>query len=819
MSQQVTNIRDSEEVCSTMDSSLAIAGSAAATGVTTFSNEACEGVAIGTYKPSALTNMQSDLQDLKAYFERPRLIARGSVAFGTITNMLVDTVTLSSFQSYFPQWSNRLSGVFAIRFTLNYRLQVAATAFHQGLLALAFQYESNSSSLSQFCRANKTMACTNIPHARLDLSETTMIELSIPFLWHGEYYPVSGTNLSGTAIYGTMGLNSVLPPISVTGLVAPTYELYTYLTDIELYGADNNTSTTITLQSGGTAIQAKETTHLMSDSLSQVAKIGRFVAGKIPMMSSVAGTTAWAADIAAGVARYFGYSRPLLQDPVVRVNRVPYAGESNVDVPMAGFNVGLMQSNTLCPDPDFGATDVDEMAFDFIKAQYSQICTGSITTSNTHATVIYATPISPLVLWYRRPASAPYCQAIAPASSANLISQSGNSFLPSSLMALASNFRLWRGGIKFRFTFAKTKFHGGRYMVSYNPNTTLNSIPINYTTIEGPEAVGGLVQPYGYSMIMDLRDGNVFEFSVPYLAESPYVSYESSTGGLSMVCIDPLQASSSVSSTVQFLVEVCGEPDFEVADYAGPYYVPLPIGTIYLQSGGVATATKEPSQTTIGERLTSVKQVIQSPWWQNYSAAASSTNAITLAPWFINYTFAQLYAGIGLPMANTIAAQGASSPGGFWARFYVFARGGSDVHAYCTNSGSRMILQQRAQGYKTNEPIAKAYVSRPLVGCTPKVVSHGDAPIHARLPAYSTYVRTPVNAYDELGFTVTGAATNQNMPWRAHTDILTLVAPTATEFWLARAAADDAALAHYIGPPPMYIPNSTNNNFIDNGWA
>jgi len=275
-------------------------------------------------------------------------------------------------------------------------------------------------------------------------------------------------------------------------------------------------------------------------------------------------------------------------------------------------------------------------------------------------------------------------------------------------------------------------------MISYNPNSTLRTIPVNYTTIEGPEVAATLVQPYGYSKICDMKDGNVFEFDVPYVAEAPYLSYESSSGGLSVLCIDPLQASSSVTPTVPFIVEVCGLDDFEVADYAGPYYVPFPGGTIYTQSGGsasVSTAVKEPSSITIGERLMSVKQIIQIPWWGKYTSAAGTTTDTTIAPWFTNLSYANIQTGVALPMSNTISVAAASNAAGHWARCYVFARGGTDVHAYGLG-GTVLYIEQRPAGYRSATSRSKAYVSRPNVGCTPKAVTNVEHPLHVRLPAF-----------------------------------------------------------------------------------
>jgi hypothetical protein len=653
---QVHNIKESSEECSTLDASMKLVGDVSDQGVTAFDSEACEAVdALANYMPMALAMPQPDIQDLKSYFGRPRLVQRGTIPFGSTAFVYAagfenDNATL---KQYFPQWTQRLAGAYGIRFTLNFRLQVAATAFHQGVLAMSFQYGQFADGAMN--RIIKTFACTNVPHVRLDVSEQTMAELRIPFLAATEFLEVEPQTLNNptNVDYGGFSITPILPSVTITGLAVPTWDLYCYLTDIELFGVDVINPSSVVLQGGGDLIskEVKES-KVISGTLSNMAKISSFVSRGIPSLAAIAGPAAWALDTAAGVAKYFGYAKPMVQDPALKAYRTNYGNEYNVDMPQVGDVVGPFQGNTTVIDTSLGATDVDEMAIAFVASQWSQICRTQVATTNSHGLAIYSAPISPSALWFRAGSSTPFSNIAYPTSSTALAAQTGNCFMPSSLMYISSFFKYWRGSMKFRFTFAKTKLHGGRYMVTFNPSPYVQYERGNFgASVTGPEIVGGYQQPYGNSMIMDLKDSNIFEFTVPYVSAVPYCSFNSSTGGLTMVCIDPLQATGTVANTVSMLVEVCAGEDWELADYSGTYF-PIHIdGTVYTQSGGslVQKTIKPPHSNTMGDRIMSVKQMIQMPAPYDFNVGGGTTDQGYIAPWFSNPTYTRVNAISGLP--------------------------------------------------------------------------------------------------------------------------------------------------------------------------
>jgi hypothetical protein len=688
---------------------------------------------------------------------------------------------------------------------MHFRLQVAATAFHQGLMALAFQYGPD---VDVFDRGAQFFSVTNLPHVRLDLTETTMVELTIPFLFLNDFYPILTTGT--TDVFGRVSVTTILPIISVVGMNAPTYELYTFLSDVQLIGADSASSTTVALQSGGVATAESKQSHLFSRGLATAARITRFVGSGIPSLSGIAGPASWVLDGASGIAKYFGYSRPMIQDPSTMMYRADGMCEANVDMPAVGYVVGSFKGNALSITPAFAATDVDEMSFDFIKSQYSQICVGVVSTANSHGDAIYAAPVTLCVMWYRSPISRPFCNIAYPRDSAS-IAATGNSFFPSHVMNLASFFRFWRGGFVYRFTFAKTKFHGGRYMITYNPKTTINTSASTFANVEGPEVSASLVQPYGYSKIMDLKDGNVFEFYVPYSAEVPYVSFDSAIGSLTVVCIDPLTASASVTGSVPFLVEVKAADDFEFADYAGPMFVTQSAGTVYTQSGGdvvVKSVTKDTAPETIGEKMMSVKQIIQTPFWYGYSQGANSVGNVVVFPWYVNYSNRLIGTG-ALPNPTSIALSGTASPSNILAKAYVFAKGGTDIHMYPTSQNvSFSAFQAATLGRAEYVSNLKNYLLRPLVANLPRALTGLGQALHARFPAYQFTRRLLTSSLD-------GVASIWSSSYvfgleSCHYNFVTVrnVGSVSSDYLVARSAADDAALGCYMGPVPLYVPNA-----------
>lgn len=819
----VANARDSETVCDVV-SSLSINGGGETTGVTTFISEACEGVDVlgKHYSPSPGAIAQGEFQDLKEYFRRPRLVLGGSVSTGSRINTVMEQVDLVKlFTTYFPAGLTRLEGVEGVRFKIVFTLQVATTPYHQGVLCLNWQY--NGAQSGGRLRAYCSESSTALPHVRLDLSSQTMVQLAIPFLAQTEYIDLADT----AKIYGTLGLNNIIAIAAVASVAVPSYKIYVHLEELDLIGAAPRATTVVNLQSGKKLTPIAEenfnAAKPFSSGLSVASAALSWIAVRIPAISSLAGPAAFVTGAAAGIAKYFGYSKPQILEPMMRVVNLSTAGEQNVDQPSATTLVGPISENALKVGVGFSLSDVDEMSLAYVTGQFSQINYGLMQTSDAAGTVLYATNVSPSYFWFRAGSIAPYCNVDAPryANTATV-----NSFYPSSVFFASSVFRYWRGGFKFRFTFGKTKYHGGRVMVSFVPNavSSTGQPTDTYTTARGPEVVGVLAQPFGYSAIFDLRDSNVFEFEVPYVTNLPLTEFLRNTGSLTMTVIDPLQATTSVAAYTNFLVEVKAMSDYRLIMPTTPLYPPIDIfasSHVRKQSGKMlSTMNINTLEYTAGEDITSIKQLIMMPKAFNCGTVASNTrDTVSIPPWWF---------GQSLPdtvPAATVHPYWSMSWGGYFSQAYMYVRGGTDVHAYPTNAYAGGCAASLSYDSKTSNAtrVPLGSPTNPSDVNKARVLTNNNNPLHCRLPAYQALCRLPVDVLGSGSWVPIFGNASANPSLTAVTTVpLNVIKFTLASFstgnstaYVQVSAADDAMLTHYIGPPFLALVTSSASTYYD----
>lgn len=807
--------RDSVTVCDQVDS-LAINNGPETTGVTEFVQEACSQIdVLGAHHVPAPLSGQSQFQDLKAYFSRPRLVTNGNVtSVGRIAAINVTPGILLA--TLFPDGVKRLTGVYGIRFTLVFTLQVAATPFHQGLLALNWQYEVSSNTNEAYVRSINSETSTNLPHVRLDLSVDTMVQLKVPFLWHYEFLPVQDTTAG--VPYGLAALNVILPVPAVAGLALPTYKIFVHMDDMELLGADNQVATSIIPQ-GGKFVEKEVTGNKPSSVVAHVSDTVRFLARGIPAISSFTSPANWFLDGVAGSLKAFGYSKPLNLENIHRMQRRYDVGENNVDLPVGNQLLGPLSDNHL-PVSTFCNTDVDEMSLKYILSQYNQICIGGVTPSEVHGTVIYGTNVSPSFFWFRS-TSLPYGNWPAPLYS----TATTNAFIPSNLFYIGQMFRLWRGGFRFRVTFAKTKHHGGRMMISYNPtyNDFLTSSNTG-TPVSAPEISGGLVQPFGYTMICDLRDDNVFEFDVPYWCPAPYMAFDSHIGGLTITVMDPLQAPAVVNQGVGFLVEVKALPDFHFAVPRGPRYPPM-VGNpaIRKQSGKMVSILKESDcQDCIGEKIESVKQLIMIP----SRTATTGINPSTFATQVIPPWFAYRQPDTSVPFPNGFSRPFSMRYGSSIALMYTYATGSTDFGIVPVTPDTAPLLEV---GYTPSDEgigFAANNVQQKPANSILRQYARGDQGLFVRTPAYFKYKRVPVHYWvsGSNNFLIDGTRNNRfSSALHAQSRIVQPYVQitngaVASYFRMYLSAGDDARLGLFIGPPPLHLTQSGYSADIDSDY-
>lgn len=789
------------------------------TGMVEFANEACTRVdATGSTEYNVtLYSEQNDIQDLTKYFSRPTALADSILPLGVRSRFFVESFRMSELIAKWTNGASRLSGVHGIRATIVYTLQVSVTPFHQGHVVLSFQHGANHNSFTQFSRSRLPEACTNLPHVRLDVASDTMVQLRVPYLNQFEYSLVANDSVDELS-YGTVALNMITFCETVAALTAPTFQLLVHLEDVELFGATPQDQNSVTIQSGKKLAPVTEEfereSHPFSSAAMSLSKTVKWISKGIPAISSIGGPTSWFLAKAAGAIRSFGFAKPTIVSPPARHYRIDNVIEQNVDVASNALVVGPLASNMLRVSPVFAGTDVDEMSLKYVLSQWSQIHFFGIDTTTAARTLVYATPVTPSACWFRQNGSLPSFNNFAPVVSTPV----GNSFMPSSLFYFGSMFRYWRGTIKYRFTFAKSKMHGGRIMITYLPQRNDVSDANGYGSVRTtlPVATYGPAagpSPFGYTKMFSLRDNNVVEFEIPYVSPVPFTNFVNYPGTLAMYVVDPLQAPATCSQRITVLVEVCAGEDFELSNPNGVRYPAAVNGTtIVVQSGKLlGNGNDNLSEYTIGESITSLKQLIMIPKHTLITPVGGSL-AFDVPPWYYQPVPSGSVPG---PTAHLTES---FSYGGNIASCYAFVKGGTDFHSYTsgtqatgtsTGDGSALIAQNITSG---NINVANATPARGSDSSMPFYFSTEKA-VHYRLPAYQNVVRflshimndvfAPGTAWGAKGSPSIGGVPYSAFRPQSLYSTAIVSGETTADIFTSRAASDDAAAGLYHGPPPM----------------
>lgn len=648
-------------------------------------------------------------------------------------------------------------------------MQVIANPFQAGILRLCHSPYQIDAWANCFDRLTSLTAASQLPGVELDLAESTSCILKVPFIHPLNYFTV--VPQSTIEDMGKISVFAYTPAVLAVGASSPTVALWQWLEDFELIGA---APAEYTAQSGisarGKSTSSKEAEVVpanISNILSAGAKFTTWAGTKIPMLSAYAGPTSWFLRQTAHIAASYGWSKPLVVQPITKMVNTSNAYQNNSDGADPSFNLGLFSDNAVAVLPGFAGSSIDEMSFDYIKGVYAAVTIGSLTTTDVPSSISRSITLSPNSLYY------------SPTNLSNLSLafpnvNSGKSFWPSPLMALGNCFEKWRGGIKFRVKIAKTKFHTGRLILGFCPHfaSTASYVPTDPINMQYK------------SIVWDLREGNCVEFECPFTNNESYLSFDQNYGTFFISVLDPLDGPTTVSQVVNYVVEVAGMNDFEFAQPRNPVFPLAPIDTRYTAQSGLSSVLNvspdsTPSLLCIGEKVNSVKQMVSracavagislsgagvyepllnSPYWSPTAAAPTSLTLIDNS--YLNY----------------------------FQSFYKISRGGYHLHLLPVGINVTMAAHLSA-----NNSLSST-----------SMVLESNCPLHVKVPYYNYRSR------DIVGDSVTSfSATN----FVSYT--VSKATGSNAKVIVSSRAAEDYQLGYFVGAPPLSIPFTANTLLDD----
>jgi hypothetical protein len=678
------------------------------------------------------------------------LLSTATVDISSQQLYITNTIDSSTMSGYFPNLYFLGKGAYGFRCTLRFRLEIAANPFIGAFFNLSFLPEYVT---GDFPRYNYPATAHQLPSVNINLADTNVAELVIPYVHRLDYLPFLPSSSYPWSL-GCLALRTSSASTYAVGSNTLTVNIRGCIEDLELIGNSTVNFANVAFQSGLSPTDIEKRT--ISNNFSAASTVASLLSG-IPLIGSFAGNTAWALRFMAKTAYAFGYSKPNSVPPRNIMCETVTNRLQNFDGPTVCDTLALASDNTVALlTSDFGTT-IDEMSFESIISRESYICNPIYSTADAYGKVIYAVPLCPLNLFYSRTGTAAFPNTVGTINW-------GKSFIPSNLFYIANLFDKWRGGFRFKFTVVATKYHVGKLLLSYLPNVnnfnaldTMRSPTISYTNALTFD-----------SMIWDISTSSSVVFEIPYLGTTDYLATTMSFGSLSVQVLDKLSCPSTCGTTVSIVVTVSGMDDFEFACPSQVNFATAPIGsTVQYQSLA--------AERCMGERITSVKQLINIA--KPIQFDMRSMNAFQ---WFLNPS--NLWSATATDVPGLIIP--IDNYGTYFAPAYLYARGStrwSVVHlvdSYTTAFASFLGNVSGVVGFNNVVEKARAY--------------------HFILPSYFrrskqkvTYdaarIVDPETIFARL-FSVPLA--NYNVPY---SNVVYM------------GAGDDSQLGRWLGPPPLAL--------------
>nr|ULF99840.1 MAG: structural polyprotein [Cripavirus sp.] len=446
-------------------------------------------------------------------------------------------------------YQRKLERFLGLRADLEVRVQVNAQPFHAGRLMLSWTpFLKQLGPEREYYYAHPAtdfLTCVSgNPRVEIDLSTTTEATMNIPFVSPFLYYNL----VTGAGDIGTFQLIVYSPLVDLVSGGNIDYTIWVRMVNVRAEFPTGMPMSIAQVGREGTTQVKQGFVTRQSEAYSTILE----PITKIPIIGSMASLAKTGVDALHSVASTFGWSKPLNPSDLQVFKNAPARFMCNADGSDMATNLGLTAQNELEQLSSLFRTDVDEMSLSYVARTPNYVGRFNWTKGQAPGTILYSRSVSP-VSWF---STVGVTGVIIP-----------------HMAFVASHFVMWRGGINLRLKFVKTKFHSGRIRIYYTPGQFSSTHPTNFSVDSN------------YSTVVDIRSDTDIEFNIPYVAIVPWLHVQESfwngnpaqtqsSGYVTIEVLNELVSTSTVSDTIEVLVEVSGAEDIEFAVPFTPYLSP-----------------------------------------------------------------------------------------------------------------------------------------------------------------------------------------------------------------------------------------------------
>jgi hypothetical protein len=504
-----------------------------------------------------------------------------------------------------PMIAQKIAGFRYFRATLVIRLQVNAQPFNAGRLLLVWIPFKNSQSVFPSNEAHFG-GLTGYRHIDLDLSDSTSVELRIPYM-----SPITHTDL--ITGFGEMGRAEVIVYSALTGEADVFAGMWAHFEDVSLEMPtgvppfsfssakfpkvlDAQIKVPASVQSAERKAGDLETMFTAQTNL-----IGKM--GKIPFVGEALSSLSWFTNAASGVAAIFGWSKPTNPSFETPMSIRYVRNYANFDGMTLAKPMGLDSHNSIIRPSGTTGTNEDEMALSTILQRPVFMDRFTWSAASTSGTIIWKWPV--------HPAS---CRT---AVSGTMVRRDNTN-----LSFMSDMFKYWRGSINFHVKIVKTNFHSGRLRFILAPGADIL-------------ALGPIDLDKCYTQIVDIRENTAFDINIPFISNRMFDELQTEvnitanrfnrgtpTSILYVEVLNELRVTGVAANFVEILVETSAGEDFQFAfmerdtrvvpwETTVPPVAPRVLDAQSKFFPSVDVPTYMPNAVSMGEAIVSVRQMLK----------------------------------------------------------------------------------------------------------------------------------------------------------------------------------------------------------------
>lgn len=226
---------------------------------------------------------------------------------------------------------------------------------------------------------------------------------------------------------------------------------------------------------------------IVSGTATAIAKVAGSLEA-VPFLQPFAMATRVGASAVSGIAKIFGFSRPMVVDNPHLYKMQVFGNMAATDMPenVAKLTVDSKQEITIDPRT-VGLGDTDELVLDYLTQKETFLTQFPWQVTQTPHDFLWGCNVTPMLEHI----------------------ENTDTVYPTALSFASVPFKHWSGTLKYRFQVVCSGFHHGRLLIQYDPVTTNVGGPLVNTNV-------------AYSRIVDIGDERDFTLDIGWAQPQPY---------------------------------------------------------------------------------------------------------------------------------------------------------------------------------------------------------------------------------------------------------------------------------------------------------